>query len=97
MSDIDWIDEILEDKSFIHYGCGTEADPADGFGKCTCGIKEELSQAKAAINKKLNEARIEAATHCKEIQPVTDGMKFERWNDRIDSYIEALQATKEKL
>lgn len=45
----DWLSEIMEDKSFIHYSCGIEADPADGFGDCTCHVSKELAEAKAKI------------------------------------------------
>ena len=43
------IEDLLENKSFIHYSCGIDADPADGFGYCTCGTKEELKETAQSI------------------------------------------------
>lgn len=53
------LDDMLENKSFIHYSCGIDADPADGFGYCTCGVVEELAEIKKAIQQELLKARIE--------------------------------------
>lgn len=50
------LDDMLENKSFIHYSCGIDADPADGFGYCTCGVVEELAEIKQAIQQLLDEA-----------------------------------------
>ena len=53
------LDDMLENKSFIHYSCGIDADPADGFGYCTCGVVEELAEIKQAIQQELLKARID--------------------------------------
>ena len=51
----DLIQEQIEDIIYCGTGCGSQADPADGFGYCTCGaekqraaIKTLLAQAKEA-------------------------------------------------
>lgn len=34
---------------FIHHNCASEADPADGFGYCSCGAEKETKQAIKAL------------------------------------------------
>lgn len=46
--------KTIEDIFPCPTGCGSNADPADGFGYCTCGAEEQ----RKAINNELLRARI---------------------------------------
>ena len=74
------LDDMLENKSFIHYSCGIDADPADGFGYCTCGVVEELAEIKQAIQQELLKARID------ELGKFSNGLQMRHYE--TDIYID---------
>lgn len=80
------LDDMLENKSFIHYSCGIDADPADGFGYCTCGVVEELAEIKKAIQQELLKARIS------ELELQVNSFKWGAGTDKLTDRIADLQA-----
>ena len=42
--------ELIEEMLYCTTGCGSNADPADGFGYCTCG-QEDLRKRFAQVAK----------------------------------------------
>lgn len=37
------LEELLQDTGYWgHHNCGIEGDPADGFGRCTCGLEDQV-------------------------------------------------------
>lgn len=53
MNDDKRLDELIPHTT----GCGTNADPADGFGYCTCGAEKQQTDLKQLIKEKEVEAR----------------------------------------
>lgn len=54
-SSADWLDEIIHHTT----GCGSNADPADGFGYCTCGAEEQKAQIAQHVQEAVVAARID--------------------------------------
>jgi len=73
------------DDLFPCISCGVNADPADGFGKCTCGNEAK----REAIQQELLKARID------ELEHIEDKHKVRLWFDGfygVDDRITNLQA-----
>ena len=77
--------------------CGIDADPADGFGNCTCGNEKRRYQAKQAL----------LDWHNKQVEALLDRLEAQ-WGETIDNTlgepirikfvsVSAIQAERAKL
>ncbi len=51
------ISDELEQIVFCTTGCGSNADPADGFGYCTCGEEDKRKAVQALLKRETLKAR----------------------------------------
>jgi len=70
------------DDLFPCISCGVNADPADGFGKCTCGNEAK----REAIQQELLKARIS------ELELQVNSFKWGAGTDKLTDRIADLQA-----
>jgi len=45
--------EEIEQIVFCTTGCGSNADPADGFGYCTCGAEKQVDAILKAVKERV--------------------------------------------
>jgi len=59
---VDSTDELMDILPCV--SCGVNADPADGFGKCTCGNEAKRAALQSLIEDRVREARIDELRNC---------------------------------
>ena len=73
------------DDLFPCISCGVNADPADGFGKCTCGNEAK----REAIQQELLKAKWEIVNMAKQRAEDDDVYTLQAFAEDMDTYLQA--------